>query len=69
MIAFASVSCNAISTSLSPSGTQPHFLIKGMSLSRKREIAVNFAWQRVLEFEARTAAIMGYGHSKLPVET
>src|SRR6202051_1890367 len=39
MIAFARASRNAISTPLSPSETQPHFLNKSMSLSTKGEIA------------------------------
>jgi hypothetical protein len=40
MMAFARASRSAISTSLTPSGTQPHFLSKSMSLSTKGEMAV-----------------------------
>jgi hypothetical protein len=40
MIAFARASRNAISTSLTPSETQPQLLSKGMSLSTKGEITV-----------------------------
>src|SRR5277367_4206285 len=39
MIALARASRNAISTSVSPSGTQPHFLIRSMSSSTKGEIS------------------------------
>jgi hypothetical protein len=38
MMAFARASRNAISTSLTPSGTQPQFLSKSISLSTKGEI-------------------------------
>jgi hypothetical protein len=40
MMAFAMASRNAISTSLTPSGTQAQFLSKSISLSTKGEIAV-----------------------------
>jgi len=39
-MAFAMASRNAISTSLTPSGTQPQLLNKSMSVSTKGEIAV-----------------------------
>src|SRR5438874_9876912 len=64
MIAFARASRNAISTSLSPSGTQPHFLIKEHELIHERKNRSHFAWQRALQFDARAALIMGYSHSQ-----
>jgi hypothetical protein len=61
MVAFAGASRNAISTSLSPSETQPRFLNSSMSLSTtKGESATSLGEER---FEARAALIMGYRHS------
>src|ERR1700730_7040251 len=56
MIAFARASRNAISTSLSPSGTQRHFLTKSMSLSTKAEIsATSLGKQRSRSMHGRLA--------------
>src|SRR2546429_8056669 len=64
MIAFARASRNAISTSLSPSGTQPHFLIKSMNLSTKGKIAVTSLGKEHSSSMQGAALIMGYSHSQ-----
>src|SRR5439155_26562917 len=64
MIAFARGSRNAISTSLSPSGTQPHFLIKSMNLSTKGKIAVTSLGKEHSSSMQVAALIMGYIHSQ-----
>jgi len=51
-----------MSTSLSPSETQLHFLNKGMSLSTKAEMAATSLGKERPQFDASAALIMVYRH-------
>jgi hypothetical protein len=55
MMAFARASRNGISTSLTPSGTQPQFLSKEHELVHEGRNRSHFAWQGALQGAVRAA--------------